>query len=86
MSLDFNRSIVVHSGCIGIEFRSSVWLFPCNIRPLSRLYLKRESGGLQECILEGDGNTVTGPDAKRALGFGREADPMQGKDVIATDR
>ena len=52
--------------------------------PLSRLYLKRESGGLQQDILEGDGNVATGPDTNRALGFGREADPVQGKDVIAT--
>ncbi len=39
-------------------------------------YLKRESGGLQEHILEGDNDVATSPDIKRALGFGWEADPM----------
>lgn len=48
-------------------------------------YLKRERGGLQQDILEGDGNGATGTDAKRALGFGGEAQPLQGEDVVAPD-
>lgn len=28
---------------------------------------------------------ATGPDAERALGFWREADPVQGEDVLATE-
>lgn len=40
------------------------------------VYLKRESGGLREHVLEGDSDVATSPDTKRALGFGREADSM----------
>lgn len=43
---------------------------------LPNVYLKRESSGLQEHILEGDSDVATSPDTKGALGFGREADPM----------
>lgn len=39
-------------------------------------YLKRKSSGLQEHVLKGDGDVAASPDTKRALGFGREADPM----------
>ncbi|TNN40662.1 hypothetical protein EYF80_049177 [Liparis tanakae] len=45
----------------------------------------RERGGLQQDILEGDGNGATGTDANRALGFGGEAQPLQGEDVVAPD-
>lgn len=39
-------------------------------------YLKRVSGGLQEHILERDGDVLPSPNVKRALGFWRETDPV----------
>lgn len=48
-------------------------------------YLEGKGSGLQEDVLEGDGDVEAGLDAEGPLSSGREAGPVEGEDVLAAD-